>query len=213
MPLPDAKGGSEVGSVYCRLQHAELGDVLKVAKASPSNDSPAMHEMVRRFNPLAQRIARSLTACTELREDLANAARTALPRAVRRHELERPGFPSYAEKFMRGAAIRELQRWTDTADASVCGAPVTLVALEDMTTCEEEKLAVTPDFGSGSVWGDGDVDRAVSNLSPSASQLLYRRHVEDATLRDLAAASGTSQSAVSQRLGTIHRAVARLIAA
>ena len=100
---------------YFECSRAELQGLLENAQSEPQDDSPAMNEIVRRFEGLAQKIARSLTADEFLQGDLANEARIALVKAVRRHDSSQPTFPAFARLYMRGAAIRELGLWSRTS--------------------------------------------------------------------------------------------------
>lgn len=86
---------------------AALETVLSAAAAEPEDDTLAMHEIVRRFEPLAKKIASRSTSCPHLRADLQNAGRIAVVRAVRRHDPIERGFPAFAEVYMRGAIYRE----------------------------------------------------------------------------------------------------------
>jgi DNA-directed RNA polymerase specialized sigma subunit len=51
-----------------------------------SDDTPAMDEIIRHFEGLTQRLARSLTTSLDRRDDLADAGGVGLVRAVRRHD-------------------------------------------------------------------------------------------------------------------------------
>src|SRR5690242_14594041 len=98
-----------MGSCVSRLQSTNLDRLIADAQRNSQDDSPEMGEIIRRFDRLARRIARSRTSCPTLQDDVANVARVALVRAVRRHD-GRIGFARYAHMFMRGAAGRELKR-------------------------------------------------------------------------------------------------------
>ena len=156
----------------------------------------AMDELLRRYEPLVQRIARSMTSCPFMRDDLANEARIAFTRAVRNHRLDRPGFGSYAEMYMSGAARRHLKSWNVRSSS----------ALPE----DHDAPAIEADPGG---WGTGDVASAVRRLPAALSELLSRRYVFDEPLARIAASAGTSESAVAQRLRTAERAVQRLLAA
>ena len=54
---------------------------------------------------------------------------------------------------------------------------------------------------------------AIAALSPTQRELLLRRYVNDLSLADIGARTGTTVSAVRQRLDTAHRAVARQLVA
>src|SRR5262249_49333105 len=149
--------------------------------------------------PVARRAARSLTDQIWLHDDLANAARLGLVRAIRRHDPATPGFAAYAAHFMTGAARRELSRWLSRSPAN---------CLEDGDAGETEGSAYADLLDRLSPWGDGKVAGAVGALRPDQQRIVHLRYVEDATLADIARESGTSVPAVSQRLATIHRKVA-----
>lgn len=181
---------------------ADMAELLAAAKAEPSDDSPAMNQIVSRFDRLAVKIAVSLTRCGHLQQDLANESRIACVRAVRAHDSARAGFPSYAERYMRGAALRELRR-NSTPNAismtnDVLAASVDRHATGDVTRCDTS-------------WGGGKTAGVVAQLKPTYRRLLHCRYIEDAPLKLIAAEAGTSVSAVSQRLSTAHRLVARLM--
>ncbi len=182
---------------------AGLDFLLRKAQASDLDDTFAMNEIVRRFEPLADRLAKRATKNSTLQEDLRNAARLALVRAVRRHDLDRAGFPAYAEFYMRGAVNREHQHWLPPLPEEVQGlAPEPASAKEgaDVAEVVEERLAP---------WGDGDVATAMAGLNPSQRRIAVMRYIEDAPLERIAEATGTSCSAVSQRIATVHRSIAR----
>lgn len=192
-----------------RPQAASLDAVLAAAQASESDDSPAMNEVIRRFEPLAKQLSRSLTEDPYLRDDLANAARMALVRAVRRHDLERAGFPAYAKQFMRGAVIREYRSWIT---------PSVEITLDDELTHTTRGEADVYETESDVLnrlapWGDGALADAVQGLAADQRLLAERRYVDDEDLSTIAAATGTTVSAVSQRLSTIHRRLELALAA
>ena len=81
------------------------------AQADPRDDSPAMNEVVRRFQPLAAKTSRSLTDCPHLRQDLANAALLAVVKATRRHTIGTNGFVAFVTRYVTGAALRERRAW------------------------------------------------------------------------------------------------------
>jgi RNA polymerase sigma factor (sigma-70 family) len=178
----------------------DLVDLITQAQAASADDSSVMNALLRRFSPLASKIAQALTDDAALRDDLANAALIGLTRAVRHHDLGREGFVTYATRYMRGEARRELERWVATPKALPIDHPAVLAL-------------PAPADSSGSGWGDGRVAGVVATLSRPQQRLLHLRYVEDAPLKLIAAAGGTSVPAVSQRLATAHRAVARLLSA
>ncbi|MBK5218949.1 MAG: sigma-70 family RNA polymerase sigma factor [Thermoleophilia bacterium] len=163
-----------------------------------------MEQIIRRFRPLARRLARLTGADWHSRKVLENAAYMALVRAVRRHDVKRVGFPSFAEAYMRGAVWREHRRLVPERD-SVGRSPMSIVPEATSASAEElvhERLAP---------WDRDDLARAIADLSLSQRHIVIRRYVDDAPLALIAEEVGTSSSAVSQRLSTVHRIVATAI--
>lgn len=186
------------------LQGQPLDDVVGLAKRDSSDDSDAMEEIVRRFTRRATVIVMALTDDSGKWDDMKQEAYIALTRAVRRHRSGRPGFPTYAIKYMRGAARRELQRLTGPAPESLSAPDVWDVA----------STVIAPTSQAGRYcWGYGPAARVVSTLAERQKELLTQRYVHDAPLTTIAANGGTSVSAVSQRLATAHRAVRAALAA
>ncbi len=195
------------------LQYRDLDQLVADAQAAQGDDTPAMNEIVRRFEPLAQKSARSLTNDLNLREDLANAARLALVTAVRKHNGQ-AGFPAYAKRYMTGAALRELRFWIDlggAADATLTSLDAEMEAENESSTVEqalgvEDNLYLAP-------WGAGDLDDAVQDLREEQRDLLVLRYIEDLELADIAEFSLTTVSAVSQRLATCRHNLSEALAA
>jgi hypothetical protein len=166
-----------MGSYLVSLTREPLSRLLVLAKATPRDDSLAMGEILRRFEPLTRSLTWNLcgTRCA-LRDDVANACRLGLVRAAHR-ELK-----THSED--------NSILWVSLLEGDE---PADLGAAED---AQLERLEP---------WGDGPIARAVSTLSPDQQRLLTLRYVYDQPLHQIATASGTSVSAVSQRLATIHR--------
>jgi RNA polymerase sigma factor (sigma-70 family) len=182
-----------------------LPGLIAIAQATRADDSWAMHQIICRFKPLARRLARATRANVHLQDDLENAAYLALVKAVRRHDSKRAGFPAFAEIYMRGAVWREHARWIGKQGAEGADlAPIDPSPSESVEEVVHERLAP---------WGRRDIAQAVAGLSSNQRNLLERRYVDDAPLALIAADGGTSSSAVSQRLRTIHQRVAKAIAA
>lgn len=196
-----------MGFLLYGLTTARLDDVIAAAQASEPDDSPAMNEVVRRFNGLAMRLARTASDSPEQRDELANAARAALVRAVRNHDPRRAGFPSYATHYMRGAVLRAC-RASVVAPVGITVHPIDDLHVEPSDDGFED--AVVDELAP---WGDGPVAEVVASLTPEQRQIANMRYVDTAPLTDIAAATGTTVSAVSQRLSTIHRTVAHALAA
>ena len=184
------------------LKMVDLDRLLAVAQSCDVDDSPAMGEIIIRFEPLTKRLARSITEDHFLRDDLANAARLALVHAVRRHDLTRQGFPAFAELYMRGAVFREyralvtpsLELTLDESDLPT--EPAEEGKVFEIETMILERLAP---------WGDGAVAAAIDSLSPDQLEVVERRYIDDADLATIANERGITVSAVSQRLMVIHR--------
>lgn len=202
-----------MGSLYFRLTHAELGDLVATAQAKPSDDSPEMNEILRRFVRLAERIARDQSRCPHTQAELVNESLRATVGAVRAHRLDTPGFPSYVESFMRGAAHRLARRLLATrVDAH--GQPIV-----SLTSEIAETWSVHPDsvhdqaISSTSPWGDGPLVDVIERLPADQRSLLTLVHCHGYKVKDIAARDGVSSSAVSQRLGTANRSVHRALLA
>lgn len=182
-----------------------LTSLIKTAQASDADDSWAMNQIIRRFSPLARRLVRLTGANRNLGDDLENAAYVALVVAVRRHDPQRSGFPAFAEIYMRGAVWREYHRLLPSkAPADMPMSNRSLPTKGDLEKESLERLAP---------WGDGELAKAISGLSMRQKRLVKRRYIEDAPLELIASEDGTSKSAVSQRLATVHRNVATALAA
>jgi RNA polymerase sigma factor (sigma-70 family) len=176
------------------LDNVSLDQLLAEAQHEPGGR--AMDEIMRRFEPLTRKIARSMSSNLTMQDDLMNEARLALFLAVGRHDLSRAGFPRYAEVTMRGAALRWSQGWSKR-DAS---------RLEDV----DEPAAAEP---ADEDWAGGLVAEIVRSLPDRQRHLLEARYVDDAGLATIAKADGVSESAVSQRLRTACNAVLSRLAA
>jgi RNA polymerase sigma factor (sigma-70 family) len=174
-----------MGLLSCNTDSAPLPTLITIAQADEYDDSEAMNAIIRRYEPMTKRIAGALTAPShDYYDDVANACRLGLVRAVRRHDGRHAGFTAYAQRFMRGAALRELRIWTETST-----------------------LPLTDDNAAEA---SGDV---VSDLSPQQQRIAALRYQCDASLATIASETGTSVPAVSQRLRTIHRKVELALAA
>lgn len=169
---------------------ASQEDLIAAAQADPSNDSEAMTGLLRRFELLALKIGRGTAFTRDTQEDAANAARWGLVLAVRAHKPGTPGFPVFAQLYMRGEASRRSRalidvRTTPTDDLKV------------LDVVPEVPHAEPPlDFGS-----------AISVLTLDQRNLAVRRYVDDEPLMEIAVDLGVTVSAVSQRLGTIHKKI------
>ena len=195
-----------MGRSYFRLADLDLSEVIAEAKSDQSNASPAMEEIVRRFDGLAVKIAAGMSGDPYLRDELANSARLAVVSAVRSHDIARAGFPAYAQKFMHGTALRA---WKRSQSWGRGGGNIT-VTVTDFTDPQSEAILPSTYLKEGdSPWGDGSTATAVAAVSHTQQELLHHRYVEDLSLANIGLRSGTTVSAVRQRLETAHRAVAR----
>lgn len=174
------------------------------AQADPRDDSPAMNEVVRRFQSLATKTARSLSDCPHLRQDLANAALLGVVKATRRHTIGTNGFVAFVTRYMTGAALRERRAWLGST-------PVDAVSDESLEAAMPPAPSVEETADLGDPW-DATYD-AVASLSERQQRLVALRYVEDLPLAEIAQIDGTSVSAVSQRLLTAHRAIEAVMAA
>jgi len=195
-----------MGHFCFRLADLELSEVIAEAKADQCNASLAMEEIVRRFDHLALKIAFGMSADPYLREELANSARLALVAAVRSHDITRAGFPTYAKKFMYGAALRA---WKRSQSWGRGGASIAITVTDFTDPLSEALLPRIEANDASSPWGDGPTATAVAALSISQQELLHYRYIEDSSLAKIGLRCGTTVSAVRQRLETAHRAIER----
>jgi RNA polymerase sigma factor (sigma-70 family) len=182
-----------------------LDDLLAAAKSAKSCDTPAMAEILHRFEGLAIKLAGAIDAPDHLFDDLINAARMGLVNAVRHHD-GRPGFPAFAKMYMQGAARRELGRWIVPEDARTND----LDDLHDHHVERDEMQAVDDRLAP---WGGGTIAELVRGLDDDRRNVIELRYRWDMPVKEIAALVGTSGPAVSQRLATIHRSAERALAA
>lgn len=191
---------------YEKSEGISLCGLLRAAQNDEEDDSPAMHQIVRRFRFLARKLARTTGAPPHILDDLENAALAALAVAVRRHDARHPGFPAYARIYMRGAVQREYQRLLPPEGIVVAPTPLELVAEPPRPEDEATLDRLEP-------WGGGRVAEVVAALPRRQRHLLDRRYVDDEPPAVIAADEGISASAVRQRLGTAHQRVREGLAA
>lgn len=192
------------------LGDRQLDDLISEAQHDPHGDSPAMGEIVRRFDRLAVKVASGMTADPYLRDELANSARVALIAAVRRHDTSRAGFPGYARTFMRGAALRA---WKRSRSWGHGGNDITVTVADFNDPTSESVVPRVHPLDEASLWGDGPTATAIAALSPTQQELLAGRYADDRSLAEIGVGTGTTVSAVRQRLDTALRAVARQLVA
>ena len=174
---------------------ADLGldELVREARLGESNDTPAMNEIVRRFEKTAKGIARRTCSNLNHRDDVTNAARMAVISAVRAHDLTRPGFARYTVLYMVNAARRT------SIKLNVQEIAVDTADLSDLMEAACDLSARTDD-----AWGDGEISSVVRHLPMAQQTLLWKRYVLDQSLAEIAQDNGTSVSAASQRLRTAH---------
>jgi RNA polymerase sigma factor (sigma-70 family) len=188
----------------CSYQDRSLADLI--AEAQATGDGPALREILQRFEPLTKSLGSRLANGRSYREDVENASRCVLVRAVHRHRGAVEAFPGYAKHYMRGGALRELKAWSPKRNWSICG-------MDAIGPEELPKALGACDEPDHSGFGDGFLAALVRGLRPKEQELLHLRYVQDLSLADIAAQSVTSISAVSQRLATAHRDIAKQVAA
>jgi RNA polymerase sigma factor (sigma-70 family) len=184
---------------------SSIEDLVVAAQASDTDDALAMTEIVRRFEGLAVNICAPIKAPANLWDDLLNAARFGLVQAVRHHDGQ-PGFPNFAKLYMRGAALRELDRWIVP---EIAGSE----AVDRIRSHRYPSDPIGKLINLRAPWGDGRVAAAIAELSDGQKQIIDLRYGQDLPVKEIATVVGTSAPAVSQRLATIHRHVALALAA
>jgi RNA polymerase sigma factor (sigma-70 family) len=186
------------------VQGASLDDLIVEAQEADDDDSAAMNEIIGRFDTLAVQIGRGLTVDPSLQDVLANTARIELVKVVRRHDRGKAGFPAYAKVAMKFAALREWKRTRRRGEHE------TTVDFQDP---ESEHLMIAENVDEPSPWGNGRMAEIISTLKPAQQALLDWRYVDAETLKNIGDETGSTASAVYQRLGTVHRAVQQALAA
>jgi RNA polymerase sigma factor (sigma-70 family) len=194
-----------MGFLLKHPSRSSLDELLEAAKAASADDTPAMAEMLRRFEGLAIKIGCSINAPHHLRDDLINATRMGLVDAVRHHN-GRLGFPAFAKKYMHGAALRELGRWIVPEMAHTDDLDEMHVARgwRDEIDAVDDRLAP---------WGVDPIAPVIARLNDDLRHIVDLRYRRDMPVKEIATIVGTSAPAVSQRLGTIHRIAEQALAA
>jgi DNA-directed RNA polymerase specialized sigma24 family protein len=182
-----------MGSLYLWAAEASLEELVQAAQADTSNDTVAMGEIVRRFEPKALSLASFVTKDYHLQQDVANAARLGVVTAVRAHTAGTPGVAAYVAMTMRGEAYRAIGRNTEKgATVNPVDSPVWI---SDRNHVVEESVV------------DSDLGLLAQDLSIEQRSLVFARYVIGDSLGDIATEAGTSVSAISQRFKTIHKSV------
>ena len=94
----------------CLTRNGRLGVAHKLVEAAQRGDVAAQEELVRRFEPLVQRVVWKLrlpAGCD--REDLAQEARVGLISAMRAWRPERGPFPAFADRCVSNQALLALK--------------------------------------------------------------------------------------------------------
>lgn len=168
-----------------------LDNLVTAAQAAASDDSAAMDAILRRFEGKALAIARSLTTNRSLQQDAAQGARLGLVQAVRSHTVGTPGFPSYAARYMKGAALRTL-----------------MAMLGDEVTIDPADYAwLEKPARDGAADTTFEVLDMLSVLTPTQQAVAKAFYVDDVSVTDIASLLSISKPAVTQRFATIHRAL------
>jgi DNA-directed RNA polymerase specialized sigma24 family protein len=187
-----------MGSLYVWAADATLEDLVEAAKAKDGNDSVAMNEIVRRFEPKALNLASFLSKDYHLQQDIANAARYGVVMAVRAHTSGTPGVAAYIATTMRGEAYRAIDRNTEDHETVK---PIDSPLWTSTRNVVEETTVVDTDLGL-----------ITQDLSVGQRSLVLKRYIIGDTVSDIATDAGTSVSAISQRFKTVHKIVAVAVA-
>ncbi|PKQ30560.1 MAG: hypothetical protein CVT62_13190 [Actinobacteria bacterium HGW-Actinobacteria-2] len=167
-----------------------LNDLIASAQASVTDDSAAMAIILERFEDTALAIARHLTSDSSLRQDAAQGARLGLVRAVRTHKAGTPGFPSYAKRYMKGAALR------------------TLMAMQAPESAVDPMTYAWPDQPRDAATNSTFELVDLMKVMTSEQQDVARAHyLADLSFTEIAVQLNISKPAVTQRFATIHRAL------
>jgi RNA polymerase sigma factor (sigma-70 family) len=179
-----------MGVLYLATDES-LDNLLAAAQSAESDDTAEMAEILRRFEGAAWAIARSLTSNQGLQPDAVQGALLGLVKAVRRHKIGTPGFPSYAKRYMKGAALR------------------TLIGMQNEEFCVDPQGYAWPERAPRDAARDTifEITDLIAVLSAEQQAVTKAHYIDDARLSDIASDLGISVSAVSQRLATVHRAL------
>jgi DNA-directed RNA polymerase specialized sigma subunit len=192
--------------ILCSYPEADLGDLITEAQTFGQADERAITKIVWRFEGLTRKIGRQVANGRPYRADVENAARFGLTRAVYRHRGNTRTFAAYARLYMTGAARQEVGRWLEPDDCSP-------VELDDAKPKDLMSIVPVDELADHGGWGSGDTADAITMLDEGRQRLLVRRYIDDADLTTIATEAGTSVSAISQRLSTIHRHLRPVLAA
>lgn len=190
----------------CSSAEAALPTLIAQAQGGGDTGDRAIDEIARHFEAWIKSIGQRMASGRSYRDDVENAARYALVKAVLRHRGRPETFPAFAKRYMMGAALREAQRWGQSGPWSQC-------QIEAVNPKEWPNAPAADTIPDHLGFGDGSVGAAVRQLRPDQQRLLTQRYIEDLPLAAMGSMSTTSVAAVSQRLATAHRAIQKLLAA
>lgn len=176
---------------FYALSELSLDDLVARAQANHADDTDEMAEVLRRFDGAIMRIARSCATDHHLRHDAAQAARLALVKAVRAHTLGTAGFTTYAWRYMKGAAIREV--------ASLQGPEIAKDPTERAWLEQRDREAVADNTF--------EVIDLMNVLSPEQQRVAKAHYLDGVAFSEIAAQLHISRPAVTQRFAVIHRAL------
>jgi RNA polymerase sigma factor (sigma-70 family) len=181
--------------VLCSLNDLSLDDLISAAQAEPNDDTPAMAEIINRFEPAVLAAANSVAGEWNVRQDAAQGARLGLVKAVRNHTHGIAGFGSYARRYMRTEAVRTVKAMAGERQAP---------SGDDWPVQNERPHArrhswIAPEPKAFTI------ESASSVLDPTQRMIMWKRYVEDRPVADIARELEVSVPAVSQRLKTIHK--------
>jgi len=175
--------------LFYTLSEISLDDLVAAAQAQAADDTEEMAEILRRFDGAIMKIARSCTTDAHLLHDAAQGARLALVKAVRAHTLGTAGFTTYAWRFMKGAALREV---TSLQTPEIVNDPTKAVWLD-----QPERDAVSdPTF---------EVIDLLNVLAPEQQMVAKAHYIGGVPFKDIAEHLHISKPAVTQRFTVIHR--------
>jgi RNA polymerase sigma factor (sigma-70 family) len=177
-----------MGSFYA-LSELSLDDLVAAAQAKSADDTEEMAEILRRFDGAIMKIARSYSSDANIQHDAAQAARLGLVKAVRGHKLGTPGFTTYAWRFMKGDALREIK---SLQTPEIVNDPTEPAWLD-----QPERDAV-PDTTF-------EVIDLMNVLAPEQQKLAKAHYIGGAAFKDIAEYLHISRPAVTQRFAVIHR--------
>jgi DNA-directed RNA polymerase specialized sigma24 family protein len=182
-----------MGSLSVWAADATLEELVAAAKDEGGNDSVAMNEIVRRFEPKALKLASFLSKDYHLQQYIANAARYGVVMAVRAHTSGTPGVAAYIATTMRGEAYRAIDRNTESH--------------ETVKPIESPVWTTTRNVVEDTTIVDTDLGLITQDLSVEQRSLVLKRYIIGESVSNIANDAGTSVSAVSQRFKTVHTIV------